>query len=253
MATMDLSTHIAALRYEGALLALAGTAAGADAPVPSCPEWVVRDLVRHLGGVHRWATGVVADARTDAWNVEMDDLVGWWPSDAALIEWFEEGCDALAGTLTEASPDLDCWSFLAAPSPLAFWARRQAHETAIHRVDAELAAGGTPTAFDPPFAADGLDELLSCFITRRGGRLKSDPPTSLVVKCADTQDVWRVELTADGAVTTRADDEGNCRVRGSASDLYQALWNRRRVDDLAVDGDVAILALFLDLVHIRWS
>lgn len=37
---------------------------------------------------------------------------------------------------------VDCWTFLDAPSPLAFWARRQAHETAIHRADAQLAADG---------------------------------------------------------------------------------------------------------------
>ena len=32
-----------------------------------------------------------------------------------------------------------CFAFLPAPSPLAFWARRQAHETGIHRADVESA------------------------------------------------------------------------------------------------------------------
>ena len=46
----------------------------------------------------------------------------------------------LIEALDSASPDLEAWTFLPAPSPLAMLARRQAHETAIHRYDAESAA-----------------------------------------------------------------------------------------------------------------
>ena len=59
---MDVATHIEALRREGELMAAATDVVDADAAVPTCPEWRVRDLVRHMGGVHRWATGYVADA-----------------------------------------------------------------------------------------------------------------------------------------------------------------------------------------------
>ena len=31
-------------------------------PVPTCPEWTVRQLVEHLGGVHRWATMIISEA-----------------------------------------------------------------------------------------------------------------------------------------------------------------------------------------------
>ena len=57
------------------------------AAVPTCPEWTVRDLVRHLGGVHRWATGHVAGGRTEVWAVGLDEVVGAWPDDAALAGW----------------------------------------------------------------------------------------------------------------------------------------------------------------------
>ena len=30
-------------------------------PVPTCPEWTVRQLVEHLGGVHRWATMIISE------------------------------------------------------------------------------------------------------------------------------------------------------------------------------------------------
>jgi uncharacterized protein (TIGR03083 family) len=79
--------------------------------------------------------------------------------DGALVDWFREGHAGLVRRLEAAPPDLACWSFLPAPTPLAFWARRQAHETAIHRADAQ-GSGGAVTPFQPAFAADGLDELL---------------------------------------------------------------------------------------------
>jgi hypothetical protein len=52
---VDVAEHIAHLQRDGVLLADAAARAGMDARVPTCPEWVVRDLVRHQGDVHRWA------------------------------------------------------------------------------------------------------------------------------------------------------------------------------------------------------
>src|SRR6516225_5290424 len=194
---MEIVTHIEALRTQGELMALAvGAGAGPDDPVPSCPEWTVRDLVRHLGGVHRWATGYVADARTEQWDVDLIEVVGAWPEDTELVPWFRQGYAALADALDAAPDDLACWTFLQAPSPRAMWARRQAHETAIHRVDAELATrdDASLSPFDPEFAADGVDELLSCFLPRPRSRLRSDPPTTLRVTCADLDAGWLLQI-----------------------------------------------------------
>ena len=138
---MEVAVHIDALRSEGELMAAAVEGSDPGAPVPTCPEWAVRDLVRHMGGVHRWATGYVAGARTEMGGPGLDEIVGVGPDDAELAGWLRQGSAALVGALTAAPADLVCWTFLPAPSPLAMWARRQAHETAIHRVDAQLAAG----------------------------------------------------------------------------------------------------------------
>ncbi len=175
---MEVAAHIDALRGEGRLMADAAANAAPDAHVPTCPEWVVRDLVRHLGGVHRWATGYVAGPRTEQWDVNLDEVVGTWPDDAELVDWFREGCESLAGALEAAPPDLECWTFLRAPSPLAMWARRQAHETAIHRVDAELAAGVALTPLRRPLrrgrggrAAGVLRAPALHEVARRGARV----------------------------------------------------------------------------------
>jgi uncharacterized protein (TIGR03083 family) len=249
---MEVSEHIAALRVEGKRLSAAAASVSFDAKVPSCPDWVVRDLVRHQGGVHRWVTGVVSGPRTEPWIVDLDEVVGSWPPDTELLEWFEEGNGALVDALSEADPGLECWTFLTAPSPLTMWARRQAHETAIHRVDAELASGRPITPFSAQFAGDGIDELLSCFITRQGGHLLANPPRSLHVRCVDIAGDWLVRIGADRVVTIRGSDKADCETAGRASDLYLALWNRQSPAGLTIEGDSRVLDLFLDQVHVRW-
>lgn len=247
---MEISEHIAALRDEGELLAEAAAAAGPDAPIPTCPDWKMRDLVRHIGIVHRWATVHVAEARTERAD-GVEEEVGAGPDDADLVDWFRAGHAALVDALESAPPDLECWGFLPAPSPLAFWARRQCHETAIHRVDAQRALG--PISPIPSLvAADGIDELLSCFITRRGGRLQSDEPRTLGVHATDTNDDWLVRI-ADRVETARGHDDAECILSGSASDLDMFLWNRRDLDGLHVSGDRALLDLWRGAVTIRWG
>jgi uncharacterized protein (TIGR03083 family) len=251
---MEIAQYIDALRSAGSRLSAAAADAGPAAGVPSCPGWVVRDLVRHQGGVHRWAASIVGTPRTEAWRVDLDDVVGTWPPDADLIGWFAEGLDELVEVLSAADPGLTCWTFLAAPSALAMWARRQAHETSVHAVDAELAARRVVAPFPASFAVDGIGELLECFITRPG-RLRSDPGRVLRVRCTDAPGDWLVSVGPDGVTTTLADASAraDCAVAGSADDLYLVLWSRRSPAGLSVEGDGAILDLFLDRVNVRWS
>ncbi len=257
---MEISKHIEALGDAGRRLSAAAAEAGPDAAVPSCPDWVVRDLVRHQGGVHRWAASIVGTPRTEPWNVDLDEVVGTWPDDADLLPWFGAGVEALTKVLTQADPDLTCWAFLPAPSPLAMWARRQAHETSVHGVDAELAARRPVTPFPADFAADGISELLEGFVPR-GGRLRSDQARTLRVRCADVAADWLVSIGPDQVQTTSGkgrEDGGDagsadCEVTGTAEDLYLALWNRRQPDCLQLSGDRGVLDLFLNRVNIRWS
>jgi uncharacterized protein (TIGR03083 family) len=253
---VDIPGHIAAVREEGALMVAAVAQADPDGAVPTCPDWTMRDLVRHLGGVHRWATGFVR-GKTEPLDADLDEVVGTWPADTGLAGWLAQGCDDLVVSLVAAPEDLQCWTFLPAPSPLAMWARRQAHETAIHRVDAQLAAGLPLSPWTPVFAADGVDELLSLFVPRRSTALRADPPLTLAVDCADVDASWLLRLDEHGVTTTPntgSDRDGaNCTVTGRAGDLYLALWNRAGTDDLTVAGERAVLGRFSEGVRIRWS
>jgi uncharacterized protein (TIGR03083 family) len=207
---MEIADHVACLAGEGAVLALAAERAGLDAPVPSCPGWRIRDLLGHLGFVHRWAAGYVATGRARVIETPGDEeIVRLAPADELLLGWFRAGHAALVSVLSAADPAVACWSFLAAPSPLAFWARRQAHETAIHRVDAQLAAaavvpGTELDPFPPGLAADGIDELLNGFASR-DPRSLSDSPATLVVLADDGGPVqgWTVVMGSDDAGVSR--------------------------------------------------
>ncbi|MFF9059556.1 maleylpyruvate isomerase family mycothiol-dependent enzyme [Streptomyces sp. NPDC014882] len=245
---METAEFIRVLDQEGRSLAVAASEAGPDATVPTCPGWQVRDLLRHTGTVHRWAASFVAEGRTAPHaGGGLPDLDG-----DELLDWFRTGHRRLVDTLAAAPADVECWHFLPAPSPLAFWARRQAHETAVHRVDAEAArgtavgrsVGESAVTFSPAFAADGIDELLRAFHTRPRSKVRTEVPRVLRVRATDTDDaVWTVRLSARPPVTERGGEgDADCEVAGPAAQLYLSLWNRLPYP--AVSGDAALAELW---------
>jgi uncharacterized protein (TIGR03083 family) len=246
---VNVDDHVVQLGRHGTALADAASRAGLDRPVPTCPDWTVRDLLGHLGGVHRWAATIVRDRRNDPGDELVDP-----PSDGELLGWYIAGHAALIDVLTGADPGIECWTFLPAPTPLAFWARRQAHETAIHRCDADRAAGRV-SEFDPEFAVDGIDELLSGFVARPRGRLVADPPVTLGIDATDggADAAWTLTVGPDSRQVERGSAQGDCVLAGPAADLYPLLWNRRDLHSIVVSGDPAVLHLWRDKARIRFS
>ncbi len=259
---MEIAEHIAALRRHGESLADAAELAGLEAPVPTCPAWGVRDLLRHIGYVHRWAARHITErpARVLGGPSEAEILkgIGYPGSDDGgdLLAWFRDGHAKLAETLSHTDPALATATFFSAPSPLAFWARRQAHETAIHRVDAESAAG-ISTGFPAAFAADGVDELLLGFGRRRKYQPLAEGSGKLRIQATDTGDAWYIEA-ADGRIHAcrgPGDADADGMVSGPASGLYLFLWNRRDLAqaDVTITGDPSLLTTWQSSVRVRWG
>jgi uncharacterized protein (TIGR03083 family) len=244
---MEIAEHIAALRRQGEWLADAAERAGLDATVPPCSPWQVRDLLRHTGYVHRWAARHITERSGQIIEgPSEEDILRGGADDAGLLAWFRDGHAALTQTLATADPAVECATFMAAPSPLAFWARRQAHETAIHRADAES-------------AADGIDELIMGFGRRRKYQPAAGGGGPLRVLAADTGDAWSVEAN-EGRLEPRRDrDPGTggagCTVSGPASGVYLYLWNRAGADlaGVAVTGDPGLLSAWQASVRVRWG
>ncbi|MFG3023416.1 maleylpyruvate isomerase family mycothiol-dependent enzyme [Streptomyces sp. NPDC048254] len=237
---METAEYLQILDREGRSLAAAAVVAGLDAEVPTCPDWRVRDLLRHTGTIHRWAAGVVADAHPGPRPIpDPPDLDG-----AELTTWFQDGHRDLVDTLAGAPRNVTCWTFHPAPvpSPLTFWLRRQAHETTVHRYDAEAARGGPASPIAADFAVDGIDELLRGFHARSRSRVRSEYPRVLQVRAADRDAVWTVRLSEQPPVTELgALSEAMAELSGPADELYLALWNRVPVPKVIGDPELADL------------
>lgn len=245
--------HIKALLRAGDTLRGQAAAAGLDAKVPTCPRWRVRDLVVHQGMVHRWAA---AQLRRDRDHRTSDSR-----AEAAaapdLFEWFSAGLRALVDTWQATPEDARALVFLHdAPPPRAFWARRQAHETSIHSADA-LAARlgrwltGADLELDASFAADGIDELLCGFITRKRNQPDAGESYTVLVRTVDTGHAWTLRI-GDGPIVTTlgATDAPDAEITGTAVQLYLSLWNRS--DDMTVTGRTEVIDLWRARIRIRW-
>ena len=256
---MEIAEHIDALRLQGVLLADAARRVGLDASIPPCQPWLVKDLLRHAGFIHRWVARHIAEGPEDVIDGPPEaEILQAGALDPELLAWFRAGHAALVETLATADPAVACATFMPAPSPLAFWARRQAHETAIHRADAESASGASPE-YAADFAADGIDELITGF----GRRRKYQPGSTadgarLRVLAADTGDAWLIEAQ-QGRLQPRRDadgaEEAGCTVSGPASGMYLYLWNRADAAraGVTVTGDPALLATWQATVRVCWG
>ena len=113
-------------------------------------------MVKHLGNVYNWA-GTVVGGR-------LAQPPSGTPSPAGPRIWrLPSGCrtgsTGSCSLLAEVPGDADLWTFSSTEPTASFWWRRQAHETLIHRVDAEAASGAAITPVEPDLAADNINEL----------------------------------------------------------------------------------------------
>ncbi len=258
---MEIFEHIDALRCHGNLLADAAERAGLDAAVPPCPPWLVKDLLRHTGYIHRWAGRHLTECPDHVLDGPPEaEILRGGTSDPELLAWFRSGHAALVEMLSTADPGLECATFMPAPSPLAFWARRQAHETAIHRADAESATGVLPE-YPPHFAADGIDELITGFGQRRKYRPSAGREGALQVLTTDTGDAWHISAEAGrlqarrGSAGAGPADPADGTLRGPASGVYLFLWHRCDAAEAGVTiaGDAGLLASWQSSVRVRWG
>ncbi len=255
---VEITEHIEIVGVEAKLLAQAAEKGGLDVDIPTCPGWDMRELLRHLSMIHLWAAGHVAQLHGGSWGDDLAELAEYWPDlgvfwpdDDKLVDWYLKVNANLVDALKSAPLDVESFTFLPAPSPLAMWARRQAHETAVHRFDAENGAG-IASSFDAGFASDGVDELLAAFAPRTS-KLQRTTTQAMVVHATDTDDRWHVTLSPEGISTIRGDGPADVTLTGDASDLYLALWNRSGDANVTVTGDQQLLEYWHENHRVRWS
>lgn len=234
---MDNSGYISGLRRNGSAAAQAARDIPMETTVPSCPEWKLRDLARHLGSHHRWVAGNL-DQPPDGNAFKQREEP---PADEEIPDWLEAGAEMLATKLAATDPAKPCWTWVPFDTSVGFWARRTTHETAMHRWDAQN-AGGAAAAVEPELAADGVDEYLGILGAFRGRRFPE--AGSLHLHTTDTPGEWLVRLGPDGIHVTREHAKGDVAVRGPASDVLLVLMGRKTMDAADVFGDAPLFERF---------
>jgi uncharacterized protein (TIGR03083 family) len=228
----DAKTYADFLRRDSAAFADAARD-NLAARVPSCPDWTVEQLVAHLIVTHFFwrliAERHVQDRR------ELEDIEPPTPSDP--VEYFLDNANRFADLLQAEDPETPVWTWSKRKN-IGFIQRRMAHETAVHRWDAQFAARD-PQPIAGDLAADGVDEFLEHFLEAK------HPVTgngeSIHMHRTDGEGEWLIRLSPDGARVSHGHEKGDAAVRGSASDLLLLLWGRLKPDALEVFGDRDVL------------
>ncbi|MBW4029685.1 MAG: maleylpyruvate isomerase family mycothiol-dependent enzyme [Acidobacteria bacterium] len=224
---MEYATYCDELAREGERFIALARRADVAARVPSCPAWRVGDLLAHVGLVHRWAEHLVrVRARGRISNDDMGLVRG--PVDAP---WLAQGLASLVTTLRGSDPDDEMWAW-GVDQHVRFWARRQLHETLVHRVDLE-GAMGQRSAIDAALGADAIDE----FLTNLGRAARFSPDVKNLVGTGEVLRVatdegrrWSLRLDAEGFTVLEGDLAATAILRGPTDEVLPVLTRRRALD-----------------------
>ncbi|MEV0175472.1 maleylpyruvate isomerase family mycothiol-dependent enzyme [Streptomyces sp. NPDC050803] len=234
-----------------AFRATVASAPSLDVQVPTCPEWTLFDLARHLGGGDRFWAAIVGAGPADAPPAEAAaERAALAPprERQALVAWLDASTQSLLSALRAAGPDRGCWTWWGAsqsPQNSGGVARHRVQEPAVHTYDVQVALGA-PQPLPDEVALDGVDEFLTtCCATTAAWPHK---PTAFDFHATEGHS-WR--LTVDGAgarstplpVTGEGPDTAGVSVRGTASELVLYLYDRIPADSMQVDGDAGLLDL----------
>jgi uncharacterized protein (TIGR03083 family) len=227
--------------------------------VPTCPEWTLRQLVEHLGRAHRGVAGIVSRRVTT--KPDVDPLHVTVPDDAdGLRSWLVDGVEELIEAIRSMGPNTPVWTWTD-DHTVGFWARRMAHETAVHRADVELALGREFT-LDADLAADAISEWLSLLSLPQAleyrpelAALRGDGQI-LHLHATDSglgeAGEWIVRRTPSGPTWEHGHRKGDVAVRGPVVNLLLVVMRRMPASDASITvlGDAGVLEHWLE--HTRF-
>jgi uncharacterized protein (TIGR03083 family) len=223
-------------------------AADLDALVPSCPDWRLTDLVRHVGEVYLYKVEQMRlGGHADEWPPE-------GMNEVPALELLDRAFRALTAEFDARRPQDHVFTWYKPDQTVGFWIRDMANETVLHRVDAELAAGEPITAIPDDLANDGIDELLVAFVQydimvapdKIAGLLAVAEETT--VNLVTRQRAWLIRM-AQGIL--RVGEPGvtsaTALIEGSAPDVLLWLWNRGD-QNLRISGEQTAVTLLRKVV-----
>ncbi|MCX2933849.1 maleylpyruvate isomerase N-terminal domain-containing protein [Mycobacterium sp. CVI_P3] len=222
---------------------IAETAAFADllrdadlsTPVPTCPEWTLEQLMRHVGRGDRWCAQIVAEQSMDF--IDPRTVADGKPPAGRdnEIAWLNAGAQQLIDAVAATGADTPVWTFLG-PRPAEWWIRRRLHEVVVHRADAAIALG-SHFDVDPAIAADAITEWLERVVIQAdeegpaGGDRPLGDGQSLHLHATDPglgeAGEWTILGRLDGIALDHEHGKATAALRGPARSLLLAVVRRR--------------------------
>jgi uncharacterized protein (TIGR03083 family) len=208
------------------------------ATVPSCPEWTVEDLARHVGTVYLHKVECMRQGtHPQVWPPAGLDTEG-------ALGLLDRAYPALTAEFTARTPDSHAFTWYDPDQTVGFWIRRMAQETVIHRVDAELGAGADLAPIPSDLAHDGIDEFLVAFVAYGASAWPDEYGTILAdsdgraVRLSTPDAAWLVRPTPAGIEVAHGDaDTAVATVHADPVDLMLWVWGRAGDDRVTVTGE----------------
>ena len=214
---------------------------GVKIAIRNGPGWDLEALLFHLAGLfHAAVTQLDAsDQATEA--APGSELTG------SALERFEDRRLALVGLFRDHDSADPCWNALGEDLTVGFLARRLAHESAIRRIDVEIARGN-PTTVDAEIATDGIDERL--FVVLAHHFEQGEAPElggSICLICSDRDAAWTVDASHGRFRVRSGRGPADAAVVATASDLFCFAWGRPTIRPLQVTGRMAVVEAWQQL------
>jgi uncharacterized protein (TIGR03083 family) len=205
--------------------------------VPTCPDWTLKDLVDHVAHVYLHKVECIRhNAAPDPWPAPGLDQ-------GSRLDLLHRAYRELSDEFAARDPGSPAYTWFDGDHTVGFWMRRMAHETAIHRIDAELAAGVPSQPVPDDLALDGIDEVLDRFLVWPSTKWTEEFEQVLEPKQVGSVAIstgakrWLVSWSPSGLVTAGAGDgAADAEIGGSPEAVLRWLW-RRSDESLSVTGE----------------
>jgi uncharacterized protein (TIGR03083 family) len=194
-------------------------------------------LALHVGLVHMWAGESIRRRAPE--GVDRATLPRA-PDGPRRIPWLRDSTTSLVDALEAADDDDPAGNWRGGPANAAFWRRRMAHETAVHRWDAQ-AALARPEPIDAQLAADGIAEVVEVLLPLLNDQPANAPALgTLHLHCTDTTGEWLLSVENGRLAVSTGHAKADAALRGGASELFLTCWGRRSGAAPEVLGDQAV-------------
>ncbi|MGW6277263.1 maleylpyruvate isomerase family mycothiol-dependent enzyme [Kribbella sp. NPDC055071] len=237
LSTERASFYLGQVRADSARLGEVGRM-GLEAAVPSCPGWTVESVLQHVAQVYEHKLEVL----------RLGALPADWPPDFSgreTFEWYDETRSAIVDALEKVGPALETWTFNPRDTTSAFWYRRMAMESLVHRIDAEQ-AHDVVTPIDPELALDGIDEVL---YPNLGGPWwaegDTEHPIDATVRITSAGRSWTIRADSTSIeISQGAEGDPDAEIFGDPAPVYLWLWGRVGDDAIQTAGDEDVVRAF---------